>query len=230
MRTTELRYGAAESLLLAGLLFLSVLSTPEAINGDGRSGFSWPQQLARFLPDQVFSELLPAVCLCLVLYWVLHLLGRSHVSFWLMAFIVILPQSTSILSHNQIEWHQFFAFDLGVTDDRSLLRDVGVFLLSLVGLVVLNRAVGIRQLDRRMHLQGIERAERSGAAQFELALLVGLVAAALLLTFVMMGISALLGRFGGILEGSSWTVVIIGGGATLLLALSLVLWYRGRQG
>ena len=229
MRAAELRYASAESVLLAALLLLSLVTVPDAVNADGRSGFSWFEQVTRFLPDQVFSELLPVVCLCLVLYWALHLLGRAHVSFWLMAFIVILPQSAAILSHNQIEWHQFFAFDLGVTDDRSLLRDAGVFLLSLVGLVALNRVVGLRQLDRRMHLQGIGRAERSGAAQFELALLIGLVAAALLLTLLMMTFSALLGRFEGFLEGSSWTVVIIGGGATLLLAFSLVLWYRGRQ-
>ena len=230
MRARELRYATAETFLLAGLVLLSVLSVPDAITTDGRSGFSWPEQVARYVPGQVFSELLPAVSLCLFLYWVLHLLGLAHISFWLMALIVILPQSAAIFSHNQIGWDQFFLFELGVVDDRSLPRDTGLFLLSLVGLFGLNRAIGLRQLDRRMRLQGIDRAERYGAARFELSLLVGLMAAALLLAFVMMGLSALLGRFVGILGGSPWTVVIIGGGATLVLAFSLVHWYRGRRG
>ena len=229
MRVRELGYATAETALLAGLLFLSVLSVPDATNADGPSGFSWSEHLARFLPDQVLTELLPSVALCLMLYWVLHLLGRAQISFWLMALIVVLPQSSAIFSHNQIGWDQFFAFEFGVVDDRSLLRDTGIFLLSLVGLVALNRAVGLRQLDRRMRLQGLDRLARDGAARFEVILLVGLVAVALLLTLVMMGLSALLGRFDGVLDGSSWTVVIIGGGASLLLASSLVLWYRGRQ-
>ena len=230
MRARELRYATAETVLLAGLVLLSVLSVPDVISADGRPGFSWPEQVARYVPEQGFSEILPAVSLCLVLYWLLHLLGRAHISFWLMVLIVLLPQSAAIFSHNQIGWHQFFVFELGVVDDRSLLRDTGLFLFSLVGLVGLNRVIGLRQVDRRMHLQGIDRAERYDAARFELSLLIGLVAAALLLAFVMMGLSALLGRLGGTLGGSSWTVVIVGGGATLLLAFSLVLWYRGRQG
>lgn len=229
MKARELGYATTESVLLAGLLFLAVFSVPDAVAPDGGSGFSWSEQVARFVPDQFFSGLLPAVALGLVLYWALHLLGRGHISFWLMALLVVLPQSAAIFSHNQIGWHQFFDFELGVVDDRSLLRDTGIFLLSLVGLVALNRLVGLRQLNRRMHLQGIDGPERGGAAQFELSLLGALVAAALLLTFVMMGLSALLGSFGGVLEGSSWTVLIIGGGASLLLALSLVLWYRGRE-
>lgn len=229
MRVRELGYAAAETILLVGLLLLSVLSVPDTIITDGRPSFSWSEQLAKVVPDQAYSDLLPAVTLCLVLYWALHLLGRAHISFWLIALIVILPQSAAIFSHNQIGWDQFFAFELGIPGDRSLLKDTGLFLLSLVGLVALNRAIGLRQLDRRMSLQGMDRVERDGTARFELSLLVGLVAAALLLTSVMMGLSALLGRFDEVLGGSSWTVVIIGGGATLLLALSLVLWYRGRQ-
>ncbi len=230
MRVRELRYASAETVLLVGLLLLSVLSVPDSIITDGQPSFSWSEQLARFVPDQVFSDLLLPLCLCLALYWGLHLLGWAQISFWLMALIVIGLQSAAIFSHNQIGWDRFFAFELGIPGDRSLLKDTGLFLVSLVGLVALNRVVGLRLLDRRMHLQGIEGVERSGAARFELLLLGGLVTAALLLTFVMMGLSALLGTFGGVLEGSSWTVVIVGGGASLLLASSLVLWYRGRQG
>ncbi len=229
MRVRELRYATAETVLLVGLLLLSVVSIPDTIVTDGQPSFSWSEQLARFVPDQVFSELLLPVSLCLAFYWTLHLLGRAHIAFWMMALLVVLPHSAAIFSHNQIGWDQFFAFELGIPGDRSLLKDTGLFLLSLVGLVGLNRAVGLRLLDRRMHLQGIDRAERNGATLSELALLIGLVAAALLLTAVMMGLSALLGSFDGVLEGSSWTVVIIGGGASLLLASSLVLWYRGRQ-
>ncbi len=230
MGVRELRYATAETVLLVALLLLSVLSIPDTIITDGQPSFSWSEQLARFVPNQVFRDLLPSVSVCLVLYWALHLLGRAHISFWLMALIVLLPQSAAIFSHNQIGWDQFFAFEFGIPGDRPLLKDTAIFLLSLVGLVALNRVVGLRLLDRRMRRQGIDEAEGIGAARFELSLLGGLVAAALLLTSVMMGLSAFLGSFDGVLEGSSWTVVIIGGGASLLLAFGLALWYRASKG
>ena len=226
----KLRFAATESLLLAGLLLLSAFSLLDSVAADWLSDPSRPDPITRLLPERFFMELLPAVSLCIALYWGIHLLGLSRTAFWLMALLVLLPQSMAILGHNQIEWQQFFAFNLGAGDDRSFLRDTGLFLASLVGLVALYRAIGIRQLDHRMLLQGIESVDRDRAALFEGLMLLGLVAAALLLTFLMIALSALLGRFDGLLERSSWSVVTIGGGATILLAISIALWFRGRQG
>ena len=113
--------------------------------------------------------------------------------------------------------------------NRSAFWDTGLFLLSLVGLAALYRAVGLRQLDRRMVLQGIDGVDRERVALFEAVMLAGLVTAALLLTLLLVALSALLGRYDGPLASSSWSVVTIGGGATVLLALSLALWFRARR-
>ena len=236
MRTLETRFAATESLLLAGLLLPSVLALRASVAADlpAYTPFSGP--LVRVLPalglfpDHFLWELIPVVALCVVLYWALHGLGRGHVAFWLMAALVLLPQVVFVWEHNRIDWLQFFDVELVVEDDRSLIGDSALFLVSLVGLAALYRAIGLRQLDRRMLLQGIERVDRDTAAKFEAVMLAGLVAAALLATLLMLALSALLGRFDGPLQSSSWSVVTIGGGATILLALSLALWYRGRRG
>ena len=236
MRTLETRFAATESLLLAGLLLPSVLALRASVAADlpAYTPFSGP--LVRVLPalglfpDHFLWELIPVVALCVVLYWALHGLGRGQVAFWLMAALVLLPQVVVMWEHNRIDWLQFFDLELAVEDGRYLFWDTTLFLVSMVGLAALYRAIGLRQLDRRMLLQGIERADRDAAAKFEAVMLAGLVVAALLATLLMLALSALLGRFDGPLHGSSWSVVTIGGGATILLALSLALWYRGRRG
>ena len=236
MRTLEPRFAATEYLLLAGLLLPSVLALRASVAADlpAYTPLSGPLvglfPFVSLIPDHFLWELLPAVALCIVLYWALHGLGRGQVAFWLMAALVLLPQVVVIWEHNRIDWLQFFDMELVVEDDRSLIGDSALFLVSLVGLAALYRAIGLRQLDRRMLLQGIERVDRDTAAKFEAVMLAGLVAAALLGTLLMLALSALLGRFDGPLQGSSWSVVTIGGGATILLALSLALWYRGRRG
>ncbi len=244
MRTLEPRFAATESLLLAGLLLPSALALRASVAADLPAYTPLSGPLVRLfpfvslIPDHFLWELLPAVALCIVLYWSLQGLGRGQVAFWLMAALVLLPQVVFVWEHNRIDWLQLFDLELVVEDERYLFVederylfwDTTLFLVSLVGLAALYRAIGLRQLDRRMLLQGIERADRDAAAKVEAVMLAGLVAAALLATLLMLALSALLGRFDGPLHESSWSVVTIGGGATILLALSLALWYRGRRG
>ncbi len=236
MRVLEARFAAAESLLLAGLLLPSALALRAWVAADVPAYATISSLPARLfpivglIPGLFLWELLTAVALCVALYWALHGLGRGQVAFWLMAALALLPQVMLVWEHNRIDWLQLLEIDLVVEDGRSVLADTGMFLASLVGLAALYRAIGLRQLDRRMLLQGIERADRDTAAKFEAVMLAGLAAAALLATLLVLAISAMLGRFDGPLHESSWSVVTIGGGATILLALSLALWYRGRRG
>ena len=236
MRIPEPRFAAAESLLLAGLLLPSALALRASLAADVPAYTtisSLPARLfpiAGLIPGLFLWELLTAVALCVALYWALHGLGRGQAAFWLMAALALLPQVMLVWEHNRIDWLQLLEIDLVVGDNRSVLADTGMFLASLVGLAALYRAIGLRHLDRRMLLQGIERVDRDTAAKFEAVMLAGLVAAALLATLLVLALSAMLGRFDGPLHESSWSVVTIGGGATILLALSLALWYRGRRG
>ena len=225
----SVRFAVAESLLLGGLLLLAAFVLLESVAAGGLSAFLRPDVISGFIPERFSRELLLWVALGIALYWALHALGLGHAAFWLMALLVILPQSMAIWSHNQIEWHQLFSFKPGVADGRSLLTDIWLFLTSLVGLAALYRSIGLRQLDRRMSLQGIESADRARVAVYEGLMLAGLVFAALLLTFLIMTLSTTLGGLDVLLERSSWTVVAVGGGATVLLALTLALWFRVRQ-
>ena len=236
MRIPEPRFAAIESLILAGLLLPPALALRASFAADVPASIVLSSPFVRLLPyvgllpDHFLWDLLPAVGMCVVLYWALHGLGRGQVAFWLMASLALVPQVMLVWEHNRIDWIQLLELDLVVEDDGSVLRDTGMFLLSLVGLAALYRAIGLRQLDRRMLLQGIERADRDAAANLEGVMLAGLVAAALLATLLVLAFSSLLGRLDGPLHESSWSVVTIGGGATILLALSLALWYRGRRG
>lgn len=236
MRIPEPRFAAAESLILAGLLLPPALALRASLAADVPASIVLSSPTVRLLPyvslipDHFIWDLLPAVGMCVVLYWALHGLGRGQVAFWLIAALALLPQVMLVWEHNRIDWLQLLELDLVVEDDGSVLRDTGMFLLSLVGLAALHRAIGLRHLDRRMLLQGIGRVDRNTAAKLEGVMLVGLVAAALLATLLVLALSGLLGMIDGPLQESSWSVVTIGGGATVLLALSLALWYRGRRG
>ena len=235
MRTPETRFAVTETLLLAGLLLPSALFLRVSAAADVPAYLSLSGPAVRLFPffalfpDRLIWELLPAIALCIVLYWALHGLGRGQAAFWLMAALVLVPQVVDAWEHSQIDWLEFFNVDLLLEDDRSLFKDTALFLVSVAGLAALYRAIGLRQLDRRMLLQGIERGDRDTAAKFEAVMLAGLAVAALLATLLMLALSALLGRFDGPLQGSSWSVVTIGGGATVLLALSLALWFRGHR-
>lgn len=235
MRIPEPRFAAAESLILAVLLLPPALALRASFAADAPGSIALSSPFVRLLPyvslfpDHFLWDLLPAVAVCVALYWALHGLGRGQVAFWLMAALALVPQVMLVWEHNRIDWLQLLEIDLVVEGDRSLFADTGMFLLSLVGLAALYRAIGLRHLDRRMLLQGIERVDRNTAAKLEGVMLASLAAAALLATLLVLALSSLLSRLDGPLHESSWSVVTIGGGATVLLALSLALWYRGRR-
>lgn len=223
-----MKLAVAESLLLAGLLLLSALALMDSVAAGGLRAFLQPDLIAGLIPEQVSREVVVAILLSITLYWALHLLGRDHLAFWVMVLLVTLPQGMAIWGHNQIEWHQLFDFKAGVSDARSQLRDTALFLVSLMGLVALYRAISLRRLDRQMSAQGIEAADRSRLVLNEGVMLLGLIVAGLLSALGMILVSSVLGGFDVLPEESSWSILAVGGGASLLLALTLVLWYRVR--
>lgn len=223
-----MRLAVAESLLLTGLLLLSALVLIDSVAAGGLRAFLRPDLIAELIPEYASREVVLAVFLSIALYWALHVLGRDHLAFWTMVLLVTLPHGMAIWGHNQIEWHQLFDFKAGVGDDRSQLRDTALFLVSLMGLVALYRAINLRRLDRQMSEQGIEAADRSRLVLNEGVMLLGLIAAGLLSAFGMIFVSSALGRFDVLPEESSWSILAVGGGASLLLAFTLVLWYRVR--
>ena len=168
------------------------------------------------------------VTLLIVAYWALQALGHRQLSFWLMAGFAVLPHAVPIWGHNQLEWYELFGAQAELIGERMLARDAALFLASLAGLVMLHRIISLRNLERRMTFQGISTTDKGQVLQYEGLLLVGLLAAGLSLALLTVLVATLLGRYDAFLAGSTWAAGGIGAGASALLALTLLLWRRGR--
>ena len=194
---------------------------------------SWVERVAGLMPFSIpFSiPLQPvlAVSLGLTAYWTLQALGRDRIAFWLMALAATLPHSMAVWSHNRIGWYELLGLQAELAGDRSIYWDTTLFVACLVGLVALHRTVGMKRLQRWMLLRGVERLDRHRVILYESTMLVGLVVAGLLLAGLMVFVAAVLSRYDELLEGAPLAIVTIGGGAAILLALSLLLWFRGWQ-
>lgn len=225
----SVRIAAIESLLLAGLLLLGSLVLWRSAWALGLPDSSLLYTATRLVPGPVYLDALAATSLCVAAYWGLQALGRMDMAFWLMALLVIAPHAVPLWDYNQLEWYELLGAQVELLGDRSPLRDSVLFLACLAGLASLHRTGELRVLDRRMAAQGVAAADRFQVALSEGMMLVGLIAMGLILAALMVFTAALVGQYHDLIGGSSWAVAVVGGGATLLLALTLLLWYRGAR-
>lgn len=147
-----------------------------------------------------------------------------------MALLIILPQGPAIWAHNQIEWFNFFGVEAGLEVADPQLRQATLFLVSLVGLVALYRTISLRRLDQQLASQNADAADRRRIVLFEALMLGGLIAAGLSLAFLMVLVVSVLGRLDPLLDWSPWGVLSIGAATTILLLLTVILWFRSREG
>lgn len=222
----RVRAAAAETLLLAGLLFLAGFVVWDSASGLPES--RWLTWLTGLFPGLFSVQVIVVVAALMAAYWALQALGHTQLPFWLMAGLVILPHAVPAWGHNQLEWYELLGVQTGLIGEGSLLRDAALLLASLAGVVTLHRIIGLRTLDRRMALQGVAAADRSRVLLFEALLFAGLLAAGLALALASVFVATVLGRYDEILEGSTWAVGATGVGAVLLMALTLLLWGRSR--
>ena len=225
-----MRIAAIESLVLAGLLLLASFVLWDAAAALGLPDSSLLYTTMRLLPGPVYVDALLAASLCVAAYWALQALGRMDVAFWLVALLVIAPHAAPLWDYNQLEWYELLGAEVDLIGERSPLRDAALFLACLAGLAMLHRISGLRALDRRMNTQGVGAADRLQLALCEGLMLCGLLSVGLLLAFLIVFAAGLFGRYEDFIGGSSWAVVAVGGGASLLLALTLLFWYRGVRG
>lgn len=220
-----MRATVAESLLLASLL---LLASYVAWDAGPALGLQQPSWLATSLPWLMAVEVLLAVLLLVAAYWALQALGYNQLSFWLMVGITILPHSVTAWGHNQIEWYELFGLQLELVGERFLFWDAVLFHAALAGLIALYRLIGLRNLERRMVLQGIRESDRRQVLQYETLLLAGLLAVGLLLALFTILVAALLGQYDEFMADSPWAAGSIGVAVALLLALTLLIWRRGQ--
>ncbi len=228
-RGGSLRFVVAESLVLSGLLLLAAYVLWDM-------GFvlyvqapSWVERA-----DELFLFFIPwqpvlAVALGLALYWGLQALGRDRIAFWSMALVVALPHAFPAWSHNRIGWHELLEFQEELVGDRSVYGDSALFIACLVGLVALHRIVGMKGLERRIRLQGVGSLDKRRLMRHESLMLIALLLATLLLAGLIVAVAAILARYGDLLSESPLAIVTLGGSAALLLAFTLLLWFRGRR-
>ena len=222
-----MRIAAVESLLLAGLLLLAGFVLWDAAAALGVPETSLLHAATQLLPGPLYFDAILASSLCVAAYWGLQSLGRRDMAFWLMALLVIAPHGAPLWDYNQLEWYDLVEVELELIGARSALQDTTLFLACLAGLAALYRIEGLRVLDRHMSKRGIVAADRFQVTVREGLMLGGLIAASLLIALIIVSAGGLLGRYADFIVHSSWAVVAVGGGATLILALTLLLWYRG---
>ena len=187
-----MRSAVAETLLLASLL---LLGSYVAWDASLALGLPEPNWLATSSPWLIVMEVLVAVLLLVAAYWALQALGYNQLSFWLMTGLTILPHSVTAWGHNQLKWYELFGLRLELIGERFLFWDAALFLAVLAGLIALYRLMGLRNLERRMALQGISASDKRQILQYEALLLAGLLAAGLLLTLFMIFVATVIGRF-----------------------------------
>lgn len=215
--------------MLSGLLLLAVYVLWDMDFGLHVRMPSWVERADELVLLFIPWQPVLAVALGLTLYWGLQALGRDRIAFWFVALVAVLPHAFPAWSHNRIGWHELLEFQEELVGDRSVYWDATLFVMCLVGLVALHRVVGMKGLERRMLLRGVERLDKRQVMLHESLMLVGLIVVGLLLAGLMVLVAAVLSRYDGLLVGSSLAIATIGGGAAILLALTLLLWFRGRQ-
>ena len=228
-RAGRVRFVAAESLALSGLLLLAAYVLWDM-------GFvlyvqapSWVERADGLVFFFIPWQAVLAVALGLALYWGLQALGRDRIAFWSIALVVALPHAIPAWSHSRIGWHELLEFQEGLVDDRSAYVDTALFIVCLVGLVALHRIVGMKGLERRMLSRGVEPLDKRRIMRYESLLLAGLIVASLLFAGLIVVLAAVLARYDDLLNESPLAIVTLGGSAALLLAFTLLLWFRGRQ-
>ena len=188
---------------------------------------STADSMAARLPSFGSSYLVFAVLLAGGAYGLFQLFGRSSLALWAVALLTILPQTPGIWAHNKLEWEKFMGVDTALGGGHPLFLAGALFVTSLLGLVVLHRLIALRKLGGLLTSRRVDAGERDSALASEGMAVAVIVALALVLALVLVGAGTVLGRSAWVASNVPWTVVTIGGSASLLLIGFVALFLRG---
>ena len=169
-----------------------------------------------------------ASVICVGIYWLLHFRGRSRMAFRVAAILSLLPHVTVMWAHNSLEWYRFLGIETSFVASRSQLWSTAMFLLCLSGLVALYRVVGLRSLDRELSSRGVYDSDRRAVIINEGLTLAALIGAGLMLALITAQVGSMLGGIESVPDLLSSAVLPIGGGAAILFAYCVALWFRYR--
>ena len=212
----------AESLSLIGFLFLSSLLFGSSLAGDAElfGYFDVPD----FGPLEVWLAIVMSVCV----YWLLQSLCLRRGAFWAVALLGLAAQLPAVLAHNLVDWPQLLARETLFSSGRSTLGTILPLLSSIVLLVVVHRLIDARRLRALLSERGADKPEANRYVGGLLLVLAAMIVASLVLTLGTVSLGVAVGVQDQLLERSPWTVLTIGVGAIVLLAISLLAWLRDR--
>lgn len=206
------------SLSLALLVFSLVLNSAEV-----------PSWVPEWLSDLNNSSLTIAVLLGLIAYWVLGLLQSSSLAFWVLAIVCLALELPAVLSYSQLDWLFFFTQQHWLTPPASSLEIGFYFLLTMAILVLLYRTILLGDQERTVRRQGVDELEYQRIMLQQYLFTAGLIFGGLALAAGLVFLSTALGGIGGLLEHSPWTVLTVGGLATLIISVTLLYWMRDSE-
>ncbi len=218
---------AAESALLVCLLLLGAWLFHGWTSPAGQPGTLGATLISEQMPSYGTSQLTLAVLVIAGVYGLLQFLRRSRLAFWLVAVLTLLPHTPGIWDHNKLEWQRFLGIDVSFGGGHSLVLTVGLFLACLSGLVILHRIIALRRLGHLLTSQRVDGQERDGILINEGKALGGMVAVGLALALLLVTAGTAIGRSEWLSATVPWTVITIGGGASLLLLGFVALFLRG---
>ncbi len=215
-----------ETILLFAIVALFLWVASVAIVAGGEPLSSWTGGLAESLAGFGLIELALAVAALAVLYWVLQIVGRDRLAFWLITSLALFSQFPGIWTHNLLEWQRFFGLSLTFNVDQSLHIVSAQFLASLAGLVCLRRVSNLRRLGSLISSLNIDVSERNQVILNEGVVLAGTIVAGLVVAAAAVAANAVLGRTETLMDRIPLAVITLGGGATLLLICFIALFRR----
>ena len=207
-----------ETVLLAGFCALSAYLLREAVlPGDLSSDLAW-------LSAYGLGGVAITTVVCLAAYWLLRVFGLARIAFWTVALVGLLVQTPSVLSYNFLDWGYLLLQEPVFSTSLSSLEVVLTFLSSMILLILLHSVIDLR---RRLALLHRQRADGPDSRSFVVNSILTHSAAIMIswvLTLGMISIGTTIARNEQLLQNAPWTVLAIGGGAILLMAVFPVLW------
>ena len=208
-------------LLIAAWQFWMWASPSEILPDPGT------ETMATKMPSLGLSSLMAGVLFVAAAYGLLQVFGKSSLALWAVAVLVLLPQGPGIWAHNKLSWGKFMGMETPVGDGNPLLVAGGLFLVSLLGLFVLHRVIAMRELGRLLDRRRVDGVERDGILRSESFVLGGIAGISILLSVLLVVAGSGLSRAEWLTSAVPWTVVTIGGGASLLLIGFTALYLQG---
>ena len=174
--------------------------------------------------------LVSAFALCVAIYLFLQFLGRSRMAFRVAAVLTVLPHAAGIWAHNSLEWYRFLGVETSFGTGRPQFWTAAMFMLALAGLVALYRVIGLRGMGRELSSRGVDGPDRRAVVLNEGITLAALIGAGLVLALITAQAGSVLGRIESMPDMLSSAVLPIGGGAAIIFAYCVTLWFRSHGG